>query len=101
MFLESENDRANAIAAALSAIEQGLPVSAFGADISKDADMLNQSITNPHDFHEFLNAALPPLLVQVEGDVDALVTLLKVTEPFITNWNAVEHYLLSEGWLSV
>ena len=101
MFLESESDRANAIAAALSAIEQGLPVSAFGADVSRDADRLSQSLTSPHDFYQFLNAALPPLLVKVEGDVKALVTLLKDTEPFSANWTAVEHYLASEGWLSV
>ena len=101
MFLEHESDRTKAISAALSAIEQGLPVITFGADVSRDADKLNQSITNPHAFHEFLNAALPPLLVQVEGDMKALTRLLKTTEPFSTNWTAVEHYLLSEGWLSV
>ena len=101
MFLEHESDRIKAISAALSAIEQGLPVISFGADVSRDADKLNQSITNPHAFHDFLNAALPPLLVQVEGDMKALTRLLKTTEPFSANWTAVEHYLLSEGWLSV
>lgn len=100
MFAEGAADRTKAITAALSAIEQGFPVGKFGIDVSKDIDAIHQTAANPTDFRNFLMAALPPLLADVGGDLDALVELLKKTEPFSTNWTAVEDFLSTEGWIS-
>ena len=101
MFSENAADCARAVTAALAAIEQGFPVGRFGTDASNDIDAIHQTAASLTDFREFLNAALPPLLVQVGGDMGALKELLKGTEPFSGNWTAVEDFLATAGWVNV
>ena len=101
MFSDDKADSASAVTAALLAIEQGFPVGGFGTDASDNIDAIHQTPATLTDFREFLNAALPPLLAQVDGDMEALQELLRATEPFSTNWTAVEEFLSTEGWTSV
>ncbi len=101
LFSDDKADSAGAATGALLAIEQGFPVGGFGTDASANIDAIHQTPATPTAFREFLNAALPPLLAHVDGDMAALRELLRATEPFSTNWPAVEEFLSTEGWTSV
>ena len=101
LFSNDRADGASVATAALLAIEQGFPVGGFGTDASDNIDAIHQTPATMTDFREFLNAALPPLLAQVDGDMEALQELLRATEPFSTNWTAVEEFLSTEGWTGV
>ena len=100
LFDDDEADGTGPATAALAAIEQGFPVGRFGADVSGDIDAIHQTPGSLPEFRELLGAALPHLLAQADGDIEALRELLKRTEPFSANWTAVEDFLSAEGWTS-
>jgi hypothetical protein len=84
--------------AALDAIEQGFPVEAFGRDTSDRPDDIHQTAGDVSKFREFLDAALPVILAQEQGDFQKLEQRLRQTEPFCSNWTAVEEYLGKKEW---
>lgn len=93
-------DQQQTAAAALKVIEQAFPVAAFSRDVASEPDAIHQTLTNPTAFRSDLIAALPLLLVQVNGDLKALESLLRVTEPWCEAWGATENVLREKGWLN-
>lgn len=98
-LLDTGNDEQKlAASAALKIIEQAFPVAAFSQDTAKEPDAIHQTLTDPVAFRADLNAALPLLLMQVDGDFTALESLLRVTEPWCEAWGATEAVLKEKGW---
>lgn len=85
---------------ALRAIEQGFPVTAFGQDVSSESNLIHQTEADPQKFKDFLAAALPGLLADNKGDMDAMIKMIKNAEMFSNNWAMVEDFLSKEGWIS-
>jgi hypothetical protein len=98
LFVCEEAERSRAVTAALSAIENGFPVAAFAADLSRDSDSINQSPTTPEALAEFFRAAIPTQLASHGGDVTQLKDAITNVEPFKSNWKAVIEFLKSEGF---
>ena len=95
-----EEQRDDAIAVALSAIEHGFPVAAFSADVVRDSESINQTVNSPGEFRDFLKAAIPVQLSLASGDVANLTRTLQKAEPFKSHWPAVHEYLVQEGLIS-
>ncbi len=93
-LLESHNGekRVNT-SVALLAIEQGLPVERFGQDAASRLDDIHQTEAAADRFRNFLDNAVPILLVQSGGNFKHLERKLRQTEPFCSNWMPVEEYL--------
>lgn len=87
-----------AASAALKIIEQAFPVAAFSQDTAKEPEAIHQTLTDPIAFRADLSAALPLLLMQVDGDFAALESLLRVTEPWCEAWGATAAVLKEKGW---
>ncbi|MDE0694755.1 MAG: ATP-binding protein [Boseongicola sp.] len=92
------DDQANA-KAALLAIEQGFPVEAFGQDAASRPDDIHQTEVQADRFRDFLESAVPIVLVQAGGNFRRLERRLRQTEPFCSNWVPVEEYLKQKGWV--
>lgn len=86
-------------AAAIKVIEQAFPVVAFGQDAVAGLDSIHQTLSDPESFRADLEAALPLLLIQVDGDMAALEALLRITEPWCEVWTTTEGVLRDKGWL--
>lgn len=100
-LLETGDDKQRQIAhAALKIIEQAFPVVAFSQDTTKDPDAIHQTLADPVAFRADLSAALPLLLMQVNGNFTALENLLRVTEPWCEAWGATEAILKEKGWIN-
>lgn len=100
-LLEAGNEEQKGVAsAAIKVIEQAFPVSAFGHDVVAQIDSIHQTLSDPEAFRADLIIALPLLLAQVDGDMEALVALLRVTEPWCEVWNTTEAVLREKGWLN-
>ena len=99
-LLESGDDeQQRAAAAAIKVIEQAFPVQAFGQDAAGGLDAIHQTLSDPEAFRADLDAALPLLLAQVNGDLAAVAALLKITEPWCEAWDTAEGVLKEKGWL--
>jgi hypothetical protein len=85
--------------AALKIIEQAFPVAVFGHDAKTQMDAIHQTLSDPESFRADLVTALPVLLDQVDGDMNALVALLRKTEPWCEVWNTTEAVLIEKGWM--
>ena len=83
--------------AVLKAIEDNFPVEAFTSDIGKNTNEINQAELNRNEFMKFLKAAIPSLLIEVNGNTSALKKMLKSTEPFYSNWTITQEFLKQEG----
>lgn len=94
-----DGDQRTAVSTALKVIEQAFPVAAFSQDAVRESDGIQQTLTDPVAFRADLIAALPLLLMQVEGDFTALGKLLRVTEPWCEAWGATETVLREKGWV--
>lgn len=94
-----DTDQRQAANAALKIIEQAFPVAAFSNDAVREPDGIHQTLSDPIAFQADLDAALPLLLLQVNGDFAALEALLRVTEPWCEAWGATEAVLKEKGWL--
>ena len=94
-----DDDQQRAAAAAIKVIEQAFPVQAFGQDVAGRFDAIHQTLSDPEAFRADLEAALPLLLTQVDGDFAALAALLKMTEPWCEAWDTTEAVLKEKGWL--
>lgn len=92
------DDQKQAASTALKIIEQAFPVGAFSQDSAREPDAIHQTLTDPVAFRADLMAAMPLLLVQVDGDFSALEKLLRVTEPWCEAWGATEAVLMEKGW---
>ena len=88
----------NAANAVIDVIEQSFPVTSFGQDASKHLDEIHQTETDPRVFRKQVEAALPMMLNDVDGDFHRLSELMKHTEPFSRNWNTVKEILKEKGW---
>jgi hypothetical protein len=88
------------VESALRAIEQGFPVNAFGQDVSSESSYINQTEADPQRFRDFLAVALPGILADYKGNINAMIKAIKNAEMFSNNWAMVEDYLLKEGWIS-
>lgn len=93
-----DDEQRQAASAALKIIEQAFPVAAFSQDAALEPDAIHQTLTDPVAFRADLSAALPLLLMQVDGDFTALENLLRVTEPWCEAWGATEAVLKEKGW---
>jgi hypothetical protein len=94
-----EAGRSDAYTTALGLIEQAFPVTTFGEDAIKTPNAFHQTESDPRRFIASLEAALPMLLVNENGNINALVQKLRITEPYNHNWNIVEEHLRQKGWL--
>ncbi len=93
------DEQKRAASAAIKVIEQAFPVSAFGRDSVSQLDSIHQTLSDPQAFRADLISTLPLLLDQVDGDIEALVALLRVTEPWCEAWKTTETVLQEKGWL--
>lgn len=98
MLDAGDEKQRQAFTAALKIIEQAFPVAAFSQDATHEPDFIHQTLTDPATFKADLIAALPLLLMQVDGDFTALSNLLRVTEPWCEAWGATEAILRDKGW---
>jgi len=98
LLAAGNDDQRQAANAALKIIEQAFPVVAFSQDAAQEPDSIHQTLTDPVAFRADLSAALPLLLMQVNGDFTALENLLRVTEPWCEAWGATEAVLKEKGW---
>ena len=94
-----DDGQRQAAAAALKVIEQAFPVVAFGQDAAAGLDAIHQTLSDPEAFRSDLEAALPLLLTQGNGDMAALAALLRTTEPWCEAWTTAEDVLRTKGWL--
>jgi hypothetical protein len=85
--------------AAIRIIEEAFPVVAFGDDAGSRIDAIHQTAADPAAFRADFGAALPALLLQVNGDISELAKLLKVTEPFCHAWPTTQELLIQKGWV--
>lgn len=99
LLASGSDEQQRAATAAIKVIEQAFPVQAFGHDAAGDLDAIHQTLSHPEAFRADLAAALPLLLVQVDGDLAALTALLKITEPWCEAWETTESVLKEKGWL--
>lgn len=84
--------------AALRLIESNFPVSAFVDDAGLRPDAIGQTIVSRAEMKTLLDATIPRLLNETDGNMKSMIATLKRTEPFSTNWPMVEEYLKSKGW---
>ena len=87
------------VEAAFQAIEQGFPVEAFGRDTVARPNDIHQTEGDLGRFRTFLEKSLPTLLAAEDGDFRKLKEKLRQTEPYCSNWNPVEEYLMDKGWV--
>ena len=83
--------------AALKAIEDTFPVEAFTSDVSQNHNTVNQAEVDRDRFLNFLEASIPSLLSEVNGNVYELEKLLKSTEPFSSNWVITQEFIKQQG----
>ena len=77
-------------------IEREIPIDAVFNDASANPQKLNQSVTDPDKFLEFVRATVPILLAD-GNSICEVIKQLKVTEPYVSNWSIVERYLCERG----
>ena len=97
-LLDKEDD--GILGTALGIIEQSFPVITFGEDTLKNPNALHQTESDPKRFIASLDVALPLLLANENGNMDALVKRLRITEPYNQNWKIVEDHLEKKGWIN-
>ena len=83
--------------AMLSLIEQSFPTPTFGEDLRQSEASLLQAEANPARFRQMLDASVPSILADSQGDPAVLRAKLKSAEPYRSHWTAVEDYLLEKG----
>jgi hypothetical protein len=93
-------DTKNAANAVIDVIEQSFPVVAFSEDAAKHLEEIHQTEADPRAFRQQVEAALPVMLNDVDGDFVRLSELMKRTEPFSRNWKTVNEILKEKGWSS-
>jgi len=98
-LLESDDDAiANAVGAALGIIEDTFPIISIGEDVGSRPEMMNQGALDRDGFTAKLDAALPSLLSHAGGTLAALSVLLRITEPWASQFLVVEEHLKSKAW---
>lgn len=98
-LLGTDDEQAQkAAVAVLDMIEQSFPVNSFGEDALKRMQDIHQTISDPHEFRRQVEAAIPLLLHEAGGEFSNLEAILRVTEPFSRNWDAVAEILKEKGW---
>ena len=80
----------------LRLIEQEMPIDSVFSDASAYPQKLNQAMTDPDKFREFVRATVPILLADGNSTSD-VVEQLRVTEPYVSHWPVVESYLTERG----
>lgn len=85
-------------AAAIRLIESNFPVSAFVDDAGLRPDAIDQAIVSRAEMKTLLDATIPRLLNETDGDMKSMIATLKRSEPFSMNWPMVEEYLKKKGW---
>ena len=80
----------------LRLIEQEMPIDAVFSDASANPQKLNQALTDPDKFRDFLRATIPMLLA--DGDsTHEVVEQLRFADPYASHWPVVERYLIERG----
>jgi hypothetical protein len=97
-LLEDGGQPAPVATAAIRAIEQAIPLGSLGSDLASSSHRLNQISSDPRDLLDQLEVALPPMLLDAQGNTQALEKVLSRTEPFAQNWALVEDHLRKKGW---
>lgn len=91
-------ERARAVAAAITLIEQQFPAVTIGEDVVRAPDAMSQGEFDARAFLETLDASLPSLLAQA-GTMKALGEALAVTEPWSAHGALVRDHLSKKGWV--
>ena len=97
--IDHQNTKRAAVAV-IEIIEQSFPVNSFGEDALKRMQEIHQTVPDPHEFRRQVEAAIPLMLHEVGGDFALLAEVMKASEPFSRNWNAVAEILKEKGWSS-
>lgn len=97
LAIDHENTT-RAAEAVLEVIEQSFPVTSFGDDAAKRMQEIHQTVTDPHEFRRQVEAAIPLMLHEANGDFTRLAKAMKTAEPFSKNWKAVADILKEKGW---
>jgi hypothetical protein len=97
LAIDHESTKKAAVAV-LEMIEQSFPVMSFGDDASKRLQEIHQTVTDPHEFRTQVEAAIPLMLHEVNGNFNRLAEVMKTAEPFARNWKAVAEILREKGW---
>ncbi len=84
------------LAQVLSLIEQQIPIDAMFNDVSANPQKLNQALTDPDSFQDFLRATIPMLLADGASN-ETVVHQLRSTDPYASHWPVVERYLTERG----
>ena len=80
----------------LKLIEQEIPIDAVFSDASANPQKLNQALTDPDKFRDFLRTTIPMLLA--DGDsIREVVEQLRLTDPYARHWPVVKRYLTERG----
>ncbi len=91
-----ERESRSRLALVLKLIEQEIPIDAVFSDASANPQKLNQTLTDPAKFREFVRATVPILLADGHSTAE-VVAQLRVTDPYASQWPIVEHYLTDRG----
>ncbi len=83
----------------LRTIEQGFPVTTLSQDVVSGQSFVYLTEPDAGRFRDYLDASLPFLLADCDGDKKAMIKQMESTEPFSSNWPAVNDFLKSKGWL--
>jgi hypothetical protein len=100
VLANGDENRKTATQAALKLIEQGFPVSAFGGDAATNVNAIHQTEANPREFLAHLEAVLPLMLAEANGDFAELVRQLQTAEPYSLNWKLTKEFLIKKGWIN-
>jgi hypothetical protein len=84
--------------AVIDVVEQSFPVIAFGEDATQHLPEIHQTEADPHEFRLLVEATLPMMLHEADGDFSLLAELMKRTEPFSRHWKTVQEILREKGW---
>ena len=96
-----DTETSNKAESLIGLIEQSLPITSLGGDLSSRPNDLVSTDTNATDFRNFVEHALPGLFALVGGNADELLKHLKTTEPFKSNSSIVKEIINSTEWLNV
>jgi len=83
----------------LRTIEQGFPVTTLSQDVVSDQSCVYLTEADAGRFRDYLDASLPYLLADADGDIKVMIKRMETTEPFCSNWPAVNDFLNSKGWI--
>ena len=93
-----DGDGKRKLKALMGLIENEIPLESINYTMGDSPHAVQQRATSPEEFEKKFLVDLPLLMVDT-GDPDSLREMLKMTEPYATNWQIVERVLKEQGIL--